>query len=86
MSSASKRPAPRIEPRGLSRFDAAAYVGISATTFEKLVGDGRMPPPKRINRRMVWDRRSLDEAFEALPETSELNPWDSMPDDQKAAP
>jgi predicted DNA-binding transcriptional regulator AlpA len=44
-----------IQPRGLSRVDAAAYIGISATTFDQLVKDGRMPPPKRINSRTIWD-------------------------------
>jgi predicted DNA-binding transcriptional regulator AlpA len=56
-----------IQSRGLSRMAAAAYVGISPTTFDQLVKDGRMPPPKRINSRTVWDIRQLDEAFEALP-------------------
>jgi len=27
-----------------------------------------MPTPKRINGRVVWDLRALDEAFEALPD------------------
>jgi predicted DNA-binding transcriptional regulator AlpA len=56
-----------IKPRGLSRVAAASYVGVSPTTFDGLVKDGRMPPPKRINARTVWDIRQLDEAFEALP-------------------
>ncbi len=67
----------RSEPRGLSRVDAAAYVGVGVTKFDEMVGDGRMPRPKRIDGRVVWDRRALDDAFEALPETSEtINPWD----------
>jgi len=36
-----------------------------------------MPPPKRINSRVIWDRRRLDEAFEALPGDSDANPWDT---------
>jgi hypothetical protein len=37
-----------------------------------------MPAPKPINARKVWDRKRLDEAFEALPDTSDsgANPWD----------
>lgn len=31
-----------------------------------MVGDGRMPKPKRINTRAVWDRIKLDEVFAAL--------------------
>jgi hypothetical protein len=31
-----------------------------------MIKDGRMPEPKRINSRVVWDRLKLDLAFEAL--------------------
>jgi predicted DNA-binding transcriptional regulator AlpA len=56
-----------VQPRGLSRVAAAFYLGISPSTFDLLVKDGRMPPPKRINSRTIWDIRQLDQAFEALP-------------------
>ena len=56
-----------VLPRGLCRKQAADYIGVSASLFDELVKDGRMPPPKRINARTVWDMRQLDEAFEALP-------------------
>jgi predicted DNA-binding transcriptional regulator AlpA len=58
------RPVPR---RGLSREEAAMYCGISATLFDRLVADGRMPGPCRIDGRKVWDIRSIDLAFDALP-------------------
>jgi predicted DNA-binding transcriptional regulator AlpA len=57
-----------LPPRGLCRALAAAYVGVSPTLFDKMVGDGRMPKPKRINSRTVWDRHQLDKAFDALPD------------------
>lgn len=65
-------------PRGMSRRDAAYYVGVSPSFFDILVKDGRMPAPKRINSRVLWDRISLDEAFEALPDedSNQVNPWD----------
>jgi predicted DNA-binding transcriptional regulator AlpA len=66
----------RIESRGLSRVEAAVYVGVSPSLFDLLVGDRRMPSPKRINSRAVWDRRRLDDAFDALPEEDSGNPWD----------
>jgi predicted DNA-binding transcriptional regulator AlpA len=50
----------------LSRVQAAAYVGVSPTLFDEMVGDGRMPKPVRINARTVWDRLQLDDAFAAL--------------------
>ena len=37
-----------LPPRGLSRLEAAAYIGVSPTLFDMLVKDGRMPEPKRI--------------------------------------
>jgi predicted DNA-binding transcriptional regulator AlpA len=68
----------RIEPRGLSRVEAAGYVGVSPSLFDEMVKDRRMPNPKRINRRTVWDRKQLDIAFEALPDDGEdRNPWDN---------
>jgi predicted DNA-binding transcriptional regulator AlpA len=58
------RPVPR---RGLSRNEAAMYIGISAGKFDALVADGRMPAPRRIDGRRIWDVRELDLAFDALP-------------------
>jgi predicted DNA-binding transcriptional regulator AlpA len=58
-----------LPPRGLSRDEAAAYIGVSPSLFDILVKDGRMPSPKRINSRVVWDRLKLDAAFEALDDT-----------------
>ncbi|RUW55833.1 hypothetical protein [Mesorhizobium sp. M8A.F.Ca.ET.021.01.1.1] len=56
-----------LPPRGLSRVEAAAYIGVGTTLFDAMVEDGRMPPPKRINTRAVWDRTALDVFFDALP-------------------
>lgn len=55
------------EKRGLSRDEAASYVGVSPGTFDAMVEDGRMPKPKPVNRRKVWDRIQLDAHFDALP-------------------
>lgn len=57
-----------LPPRGLSRLESAAYVGVSGSLFDTMVKDGRMPLPKRINARTVWDRLRLDVAFAALPD------------------
>jgi excisionase family DNA binding protein len=53
--------------RGLSRIDAAAYVGVGPSKFDEMVADGRMPAPRRIDGRKVWDVRELDASFEDLP-------------------
>jgi excisionase family DNA binding protein len=66
-----------LPPRGLSRVIAAAYLGISPPTFDEMVRDGRMPSPKIINRRIVWDRMALDRAFEALPQRDQGNDPDA---------
>jgi predicted DNA-binding transcriptional regulator AlpA len=65
-----------LAPRGLSRVEAAAYIGVSPSLFDEMVVDGRMPPPKHINSRVVWDRLKLDIAFEGLPDKQDRNPWD----------
>ena len=65
-----------LPPRGLSRVQAAAYLGISPSLFDEMVADGRMPKPVRINARTVWDRLKLDEAFAALSdEDLRDDPW-----------
>lgn len=71
MSYAAKRPdilPLSLPPRGVNRLQAAAYVGVSATKFDELVENKRMPKPKQIDGRVVWDVRKLDLAFDALPE------------------
>lgn len=55
-------------PRGLSREEAARYIGVGSTLVDEMVADGRMPKPKRINSRAVWDRVALDIAFTSLPD------------------
>jgi len=55
-----------LPPRGLSRVQSAAYVGVSPRLFDELVADGRMPKPVRIKARALWDRVQLDEAFAQL--------------------
>jgi predicted DNA-binding transcriptional regulator AlpA len=60
-----------LAPRGLSRLAAAAYVGVSPSLFDEMVRDGRMPPPKMINSRLVWDRFELDAAFDELPDKAQ---------------
>lgn len=68
-----------LAPRGLSRVQAAEYVGVSPTKFDELVKDGRMPRPKQVDARTIWDRVQLDEAFSALADNdadAKRNLWD----------
>jgi predicted DNA-binding transcriptional regulator AlpA len=56
-----------LPPRGLNREESAVYIGVSPSKFDEMVADGRMPQPKLIDKRLVWDRHELDAAFSALP-------------------
>lgn len=68
-----------LAPRGLSRIQAAEYIGVGVTKFDEMVADGRMPRPKRIDGRLVWDRVKLDEAFEALDDDpGPKDEWDGL--------
>lgn len=53
--------------RGLCRVEAAGYIGVSPTTFDKMIADKIMPAPKRVYAPTLWDVRQLDSAIEDLP-------------------
>jgi predicted DNA-binding transcriptional regulator AlpA len=61
-----RRAAASLHPRGLSREQAAAYVGLSVSTFNKLVAAGVLPQALAFGRRRVWDRRTLDKALDGM--------------------
>ncbi len=55
-----------LQPRLVGREAAAAFIGLSVRKFDELVADGRMPKPKRIDARVLWDVRALDAAVDRL--------------------
>lgn len=65
-------------PRGLCREEAARYIGVGTTKFDELVESRRMPKPKRVDGRVVWDRIALDAAFSELPGDEEENMLDRL--------
>jgi predicted DNA-binding transcriptional regulator AlpA len=73
IAAAASRPVPF---RGMNRTQSADYIGVSASKFDMMVKDGRMPKPIPIDGRKVWDKIELDEAFEALKAEPSANPWD----------
>jgi hypothetical protein len=76
LSPSQTRPVPR---RGLSRTEAALYLGISPSKFDEMVKDGRVNRPRLIDTRKVWDVFELDMAFEELPRDNDRpagNSWD----------
>jgi hypothetical protein len=67
-----------VPRRGLSRTEAALYLGVSPSKFDELVADGRVSRPRLIDKRKVWDVFELDMAFEELPrddDRSASNSW-----------
>jgi predicted DNA-binding transcriptional regulator AlpA len=71
-------------PRGMSRIQSAAYISVSPSLFDQMVADGRMPQPRMINKRVVWDRVELDVAFSALPHKDEAAGDESADETWKA--
>jgi len=71
--------------RLLSRAEAAAYAGVSPSTFDKLMADGTMPRPLKLLSRTLWDVRALDAAIDSLSDNPDLpqtvpetNEWDEV--------
>ena len=48
-----------LPPRGLSRVQAAEYIGVIPSTFDKMVADGQMPAPKKMRGREFGIGNSL---------------------------
>jgi excisionase family DNA binding protein len=69
--------------RGLSEMEAAGYLSLSPSYFRQLVIANKMPRPRLIGKRRVYDIEELDAAFRAMPreggETQD-EPPDSMAD------
>jgi hypothetical protein len=65
---------------GLGEAEAAAAIGISPTKFRQLVGQGRMPSPRRIDGRLIYDVDELRAAFKAMPHENENLEADSWAD------
>jgi hypothetical protein len=65
---------------GLGETEAAAAIGVSASKFRTLVKDKRMPSPRRLDSRNIWDVDELRAAFKALPHDGEKEISDSWAD------
>jgi hypothetical protein len=72
---------PNLAPRLIPREASAEYISVSPAKFDQMVGDGRMPKPRTIDRRRVWDIVELDVAVAALPHEGDEggdNSWDEV--------
>ena len=65
---------------GLGEPEAAAATGISASKFRVLVTQKRMPSPRRLDGRNIWDVDELRAAFKALPHIDESEKADTWAD------
>ena len=55
------------------------YLGITPSKFGELANDGRMPRPRMIDCRKVWDVYELDMAFDELPSRGwSINRWQAF--------
>jgi len=53
-------------PRLLGMAHAAAFLGISSRTFEKLWRGRQLPQPHPLGRRLLWDIKILEGYVDAL--------------------
>ena len=53
-------------PRLLGMPHAAAFLGLSPRSFEKLWRTHQLPQPHRLGRRLLWDIRLLEEYVNEL--------------------
>ncbi len=53
--------------RGLSKVEAAEYIGVGTTKFDEMVNTQIMPSPRLAGNKTLWDLRELDDYFERLP-------------------
>ena len=62
---------PGVLPFAVLREAAASLLGISPSKFDVLVKDARMPAPRVIDARVLWDVEELRVAWRALPKRCE---------------
>ena len=56
-----------VLPLGLYREQAAEFIGVSVSTFNRMVEAGEMPRPRKVRGCVRWDVAELAEAFRKLP-------------------
>lgn len=73
---------PGIVPFAVEIRAAAALIGIGEGTFRDMVADGRMPEPRPIGSRVLWDTEEVRAAWRAIPkrgQSAKANTWDPRP-------
>ena len=59
--------------RGLNARESAIYIGVGLSKFDEWVELKKMPEPRQIDSRMVWDKHELDEYFNQIPHRNSKN-------------
>ena len=54
--------------RGLSKVEAAEYIGVGTKKFDEMVNTQLMPSPRLAGSYTLWEVRELDDYFERLPQ------------------
>jgi len=69
----------KLLPFCVDRVEAARIVGVSTSTFDKLVKDGRMPKPFYIDGNVRWETTKLIRSCKvlSLAKAPTDNPWNS---------
>ena len=62
-----------LPPEGISREQAAEFIGVCPNFFDQLVKDGRMPQPRRVGIRRIWSVAELRYSFHTLPNDANVN-------------
>jgi hypothetical protein len=60
-----------VPRRGLSRTEAAIYLGISPSKFDELRKANRIAPPKVLDGRLIFTVERLDEFLDSLPDENQ---------------
>lgn len=58
---------PGCLPFLVAREAAAALIGVGTTKFDEMVKAGRMPAPREVDARVLWDTDELRAACRLLP-------------------
>ena len=66
--------------RGLDEREAAVYLSLSPSFFRRLVALNRMPRPRVVGARRIWDIDELDRAFLSLPREAGTGEADTVDD------
>lgn len=65
----------KVEPRWLDTEAAATYISVRPDALQRLVRDGRIPPPAYPlgPRQPRWDRLALDSRFQGGAESTDID-------------